>query len=136
MDDDFNTPVAIAEFQLLRSEINKILDKGLSTEARRKVREAFRILGEPLALFHLNKWQFNQNVVVAPGPGTLTLTAFAPTVTVEGPLTDATIEMKLAERNEARRNKDFKKADEIRKSLAAEGIIIEDKPDGTSRWKR
>jgi cysteinyl-tRNA synthetase len=46
------------------------------------------------------------------------------------------IEAKLSERNEARKRKDFAKADEIRKSLAAKGIIIEDKPDGTSRWKR
>jgi cysteinyl-tRNA synthetase len=43
---------------------------------------------------------------------------------------------KVAERNEARRQKNFKKADEIRQLLAADGIIIEDKPDGTSRWKR
>lgn len=136
MDDDFNTPVAIAEFQSLRGEMNKILDKGLSTESRRKAREAFRILGEPLALFQLHKWQFNQNVVVTSGPATLTITTFAPTVTVEDLFTDDTIEMKLAERNEARRSKDFKKADEIRKYLADHGIIIEDKPDGTSRWKR
>jgi cysteinyl-tRNA synthetase len=46
------------------------------------------------------------------------------------------IQQKIDERNEARRQKDFKKADEIRKLLAADGIIIEDKPDGTSRWKR
>ena len=46
------------------------------------------------------------------------------------------IEERIADRLEARRNKDFAKADEIRKSLAAQGIIIEDKPDGTSRWKR
>jgi cysteinyl-tRNA synthetase len=51
-------------------------------------------------------------------------------------LTDKEIESKLAERLEARRKKDFAKADEIRKSLAAQGVIIEDKPDGTSRWKR
>jgi cysteinyl-tRNA synthetase len=136
MDNDLNTPVAVAEFQLLRGEINKLLDQGLSTRSRRKVREEFRSLGEPLALFQLNKWQFNQNVVVSPGPATLSLTTFAPTVSVEGPLTDDTIEMKVAERNEARRNRDFKRADEIRKSLASQGIIIEDKPDGTSRWKR
>ena len=46
------------------------------------------------------------------------------------------IERLIGERLEARRKKDFGKADEIRKSLAAQGIIIEDKPDGTSRWKR
>ncbi len=51
-------------------------------------------------------------------------------------LSDEEIEAKIAERIEARRKKDFAKADEIRQSLAAQGIIIEDKPDGTSRWKR
>jgi cysteinyl-tRNA synthetase len=51
-------------------------------------------------------------------------------------LPDASIEAKVAERNDARRQKNFKKADEIRKALADQGIIIEDKPDGTSRWKR
>jgi cysteinyl-tRNA synthetase len=49
---------------------------------------------------------------------------------------DEIIQQKIDERNEARKRKDFAKADEIRKSLAAQGIIIEDKPDGTSRWKR
>ena len=51
-------------------------------------------------------------------------------------LTDEEIEEKLVERNEARKQKDFKKADEIRQFLASHGIVIEDKPDGTSRWKR
>lgn len=51
-------------------------------------------------------------------------------------MADIEIERILEERNEARRRKDFKRADEIRKSLAAHGIILEDKPDGTSRWKR
>jgi len=51
-------------------------------------------------------------------------------------LSDTEINSKIAERLEARKRKDFAKADEIRKSLAAQGIIIEDKPDGTSRWKR
>ena len=51
-------------------------------------------------------------------------------------LTDEEIEGKRIERNEARKQKDFKKADEIRQFLASHGIVIEDKPDGTSRWKR
>ncbi|HZC82088.1 MAG TPA: hypothetical protein VE222_10340, partial [Nitrospiraceae bacterium] len=46
------------------------------------------------------------------------------------------IQRMVDERNEARKQKDFKKADEIRQFLASHGIVIEDKPDGTSRWKR
>jgi cysteinyl-tRNA synthetase len=55
---------------------------------------------------------------------------------VKDSLSDTNVDAKLAERNEARKQKDFKKADEIRQFLASHGIVIEDKPDGTSRWKR
>jgi cysteinyl-tRNA synthetase len=51
-------------------------------------------------------------------------------------LSDNEIETRIAERIEAKRRKDFKRADEIRAELHSFGIIIEDKPDGTSRWKR
>jgi cysteinyl-tRNA synthetase len=52
-------------------------------------------------------------------------------------LADAEVQLKVDERNEARKQKNFKKADEIRQSLKeSQGIDIEDKPDGTSRWKR
>ena len=51
-------------------------------------------------------------------------------------LSNEEIERKRLERDEARKQKNFKKADEIRQSLASHGIVIEDKPDGTSRWKR
>ncbi len=47
----------------------------------------------------------------------------------------ARIEALIAERNEARRARNFARSDEIRDQLAAEGIIIQDTPDGT-RWRR
>jgi cysteinyl-tRNA synthetase len=53
-----------------------------------------------------------------------------------GGLSDAEITQKVDERTAAKQRKDFKKADEIRADLKLLGIIIEDKPDGTSRWKR
>jgi len=46
------------------------------------------------------------------------------------------IDQKITERTEARRQKDFKRADEIRAELEKEGITLEDRPDGTTRWKR
>ena len=70
--------------------------------------------------------------VSQPGPP-LPLRAQLSTVSA---LTDEEIEGKRIERDEARKQKNFKKADEIRQSLASHGIVIEDKPDGTSRWKR
>ncbi|HKP00104.1 MAG TPA: cysteine--tRNA ligase [Nitrospiraceae bacterium] len=140
MDDDFNTPVAIAALQGMRNGVNKLLDKGLSTEARKTAREEFRSLGNVLGLFQLEKWQFG-GVVVTPGTASLTLTTFAPTVTVGqvlpgAELSNEQIEQLIAERLDAKKKKNFPQADEIRRSLAAHGILIEDKPDGTSRWKR
>ena len=115
MDDDFNTPMAIAALQKLRSDVNKIVEQGLSTEDRQRVYAVFQSLGAVLGLFQLETWQFKFTT---------------------GALEDRDIEGKLVERNEARKQKDFKKADEIRQFLASRGIVIEDKPDGTSRWKR
>jgi cysteinyl-tRNA synthetase len=136
MDDDFNTPAAIAALQGLRNSVNKLLDHGLSAEPRKAAREEFRSLGNCLGLFQLEKWLFKRNVVVTPGAGALQSSGSQPTIMADDQLPDASIEAKVAERNDARRQKNFKKADEIRKALAAQGIIIEDKPDGTSRWKR
>jgi len=120
MDDDFNTPAAVAELQGFRSAVNKLLEVGLSTEAREQARQLFRSLGSVMGLFQLGKWQFKVDLSDSGVSG----------------LDEKEIEEKVKERNEARTQKDFKKADEIRQLLASRGIVIEDKPDGTSRWKR
>ena len=119
MDNDLNTPTAVAELQKLRNDVNKLVDRGLSTEGRQRALGEFRRLGAVLGLFQLDNWEYG----IAAESG-------------EHELQGEEIEAKLFERNAARKRKDFAKADEIRKSLAAQGIIIEDKPDGTSRWKR
>ena len=49
-------------------------------------------------------------------------------------ITDDEIKLKILERNNARKNKDFKKADEIRDELEDKGVLIEDKDDKT-HWK-
>ena len=134
MDDDLNTSAALAAFQGLRSDVNKLLGHGLSAEDQRRVREEFRALGNRLGLFQSDRWDFN--VRIEPKPAHLVLTPFAPTVTIEAAMTNAQIEAKLAERIEAKARKDFKRADAIREELRSLGITIEDKPDGTSRWKR
>jgi cysteinyl-tRNA synthetase len=125
MDNDLNTSQALAVLQKLRGDVNKLLERGLSTQKRREALATFREMGHILRLFGIDQWQFKKG---PSGPAGLdrAITQF----------TDDQVAEKIAERNEARRQKDFKKADEIRQLLAAYGIIIEDKPDGTSRWKR
>jgi len=50
-------------------------------------------------------------------------------------MSDAEIEALVAERNAARKSRNFARADEIRKELAAAGVILEDTKEGV-RWKR
>lgn len=123
MDDDLNTPVAIAELQRLRGDVNKLLDAGLSSKARHDVREEYRRLGAVLGLFQLGRWQFHAKATTSLPEG-------------QGELSEARIQELIAERHEVRKKKDFKRADEIRTTLASLGITIEDKPDGSTRWKR
>ena len=56
--------------------------------------------------------------------------AVFPDVTISGE-----IEELIEKRNQARRSKDFKTADEIRDRLLRDGIVLEDTPGGT-RWKK
>ena len=48
----------------------------------------------------------------------------------------ATIEAAIAERIAARRAKDFTRADAIRAEWLAQGVLFEDRPDGTTDWRR
>jgi cysteinyl-tRNA synthetase len=131
LDDDLNTPMALAVLQNMRTNFNKRLERWASIETRKKIRAAFREFGAVLGLFQLESehWQFGKTV-------SLTGIEAAVSVGQVSVLKTEEIERLIGERLEARRKKDFAKADEIRKSLEAQGIIIEDKPDGTSRWKR
>jgi cysteinyl-tRNA synthetase len=46
------------------------------------------------------------------------------------------VDAQIRERNDARKSKNFARADAIRKELEAAGIVLEDKPDGTTEWRR
>ncbi len=52
-----------------------------------------------------------------------------------GALTDDQVEALIAERAQAKKTRNFKRADEIRAQLSVQGIVLEDTKDGT-RWKR
>jgi len=59
----------------------------------------------------------------------------APELRAQVSLTDEAINALLAERDQAKKRRDFARADQIRKELAEKGILIEDSKDG-ARWKR
>ena len=50
-------------------------------------------------------------------------------------ITPDQIESLIAERNAAKKRRDFKRSDQIRLQLADSGIILEDTKDGSVRWK-
>jgi cysteinyl-tRNA synthetase len=63
------------------------------------------------------------------------LDSAAPEVLARYSLSDAEIDALLAEREQARRSRNFRRADQIRNDLAQKGILIEDSKD-SARWKR
>lgn len=130
LDDDLNTPMALAVLQSLKTNVNIRLERW-SAGSRKQILAAFGEFGGVLGLFQLEpeQWQFGKIV----GLSGIKAVVSAGQLSV---LSTEEIERLLGDRLEARRKKDFAKADEIRTSLAAQGIIIEDRPDGTSRWKR
>ena len=46
------------------------------------------------------------------------------------------IETLIQSRNQARQEKDFEKSDDIRAKLETLGVILEDRPDGSTFWRR
>ncbi|MEO8327084.1 MAG: DALR domain-containing protein, partial [Nitrospirota bacterium] len=135
MDDDFNTPKVFGAFHELRGEVNKLLVKGLSKQTKERVLGELKQSGHVLGLFQIpsKEWKFGiLKPAVARASGSSTATDFFETVIP----TEEWIEQQICLRKNARAQKDFSTADNIRKELAEQGIILEDRPDGTTRWKR
>jgi cysteinyl-tRNA synthetase len=107
MNDDFNTPVAIAVLFDVARELNKAQDK---TELAATLRGLAGLLG--LLKDDAENFLKGDNN------------------------DDADIEQQIQARIAAKKAKDWKTADKIRDDLKAQGIILEDAPDGTTRWRR
>lgn len=108
MDDDLNTSVALAAVHNLVREINTVLAQDrLLADDRDAVLNAVARFDSVLGVFGKE----------------------------ESEILDDEIEKLIEERQEARRNRDFSRSDQIRDELLARGIVLEDTKEGV-RWKR
>ena len=134
MDDDFNTPIAIAELQSLAREVNTAKAAGDLDRAARMAAE-LRSLGARLGLLghdpevFLRRRPQRQAKAAADEGGTEAAAGAAA-------LSDAEIEQLIVERAAARKAKNFKESDRIRDLLAASGVVLEDQAGGKSLWRR
>jgi cysteinyl-tRNA synthetase len=113
MDDDFNTPEALAVLFDLTKELNRI--KAVDSKQAASLALLLVTLGNVLGLLHQDAEQFMQGD--------------------ESDDEVAMIEALIKQRNDARVNKDWPSADDARDKLAALNIVLEDGPNGTT-WRK
>src|ERR1700728_908889 len=139
MDDDFNTPEAVAVLQTMTRDLNVAKREGKALEASQIAAE-LGALAAVLGVAQLppEQWARLRTPPVEGdpvAPGAVGATALAGEPPVARVLPDAAIDDEVAKRLEARKNKDFKEADRIRHELAAQGVILEDRPGGRTEWR-
>lgn len=123
MDDDFNTARALAVIFDAVRQANRHLDEKngtIATTLLSNLRRAIFEMGKVLGVL-------NQSADVY-------LSEKKSTQVEKQDIDPAEVESLLKDRETARKDKDWNKADEIRDRLAAMNVVIEDRPDGTA-WK-
>ncbi|HAG50305.1 MAG: cysteine--tRNA ligase [Deltaproteobacteria bacterium GWC2_42_51] len=120
MDDDFNTAYTIGRIFDEVNNANRLMDDAIKSGVDRKLKEVlpvimaiFREMGKILGVFNKTTEEYFQEKKMYLN------------------IPPEEIDKIIATRTEARKNKDFKKADEIRKSLEEKGILLEDTAKGT-----
>jgi cysteinyl-tRNA synthetase len=137
MDDDFNTPVAIAELQSLATRINQAKDKRDTATANALAAE-LRTLGGRLGILARDPDTFLQAPRPRAGGRSSGAEHVEPGAThdVTPELSDAEIERLIDARAAARASRNFVESDRIRDLLASHGIVLEDRAGSRSTWRR
>jgi cysteinyl-tRNA synthetase len=117
MDDDFNTPEALAVMQGAARELNQAKASGNPAAANRAA-ATLRAMGAVLGIL-----QQDPDTYLKRSVGDKTMS-------------DADIEALLEARKAARAAKNFAESDRIRAQLSAAGILLEDKAAGATQWRR
>jgi len=117
MDDDFNTPDALAVMQGVARNLNLAKSAGNVAGASNGA-ATLRALGAILGVL-----QQDPDTYLKRSAGIKSLA-------------DGEVEALLASRREARAAKNFTESDRIRDVLSAAGILLEDKPGGRTEWRR
>jgi cysteinyl-tRNA synthetase len=117
MNDDFNTPVALAVLFEMASEANRRPDVALQAQ--------LRALAGTLGLLQRSSVEVRKSG----------LKGLADRAGSQAAGADAAIDARVAERAAAKKARDFTAADRIRAELLAEGVALEDTPSGTV-WRR
>src|ERR1700719_1502625 len=117
MDDDFNTPDALAVMQGAARDLNTAKAAGRNEDAA-ALAAALRDMGGVLGLLQQPPGEYLKR-----GVG-------------EAQLSDSQVDTLIEARRAARAMKNFAESDRIRDVLASAGIALEDKPDGATGWRR
>ena len=125
MDDDFNTPEAMAVLFDLTRDINRAKAENKAEEAE-TMAALLRRLSKVLGVLQDNpsSWLKSQARTITVGLDAVIVWS------------DKKIDSLVEERLAARKAKNWTESDRIRDELKAQGIILEDRPDGTTDWRR
>jgi cysteinyl-tRNA synthetase len=118
MDDDFNTPEALAVMQGVARELNQAKASGNSAKSAAAA-ATLRAMGAVLGVLQQDPDTYLKRSVGG-----------------QMMMPDADVEALLAARQAARAAKNFAESDRIRQQLTDAGILLEDKAGGTTQWRR
>jgi cysteinyl-tRNA synthetase len=134
MDDDFNTPQALAVLYGLATELNKAKSEGRAAEAASTAAE-LRSLGAVLGIAQQDPDAWFKKIKPRIGGAALNAQPGLKVDIRAADLSNDDIDRLVEARRAARAGRNFTEADRIRDELASQGVVLEDGPQGTT-WRR